>query len=92
MSLGAWSFLAVICVLWLAPIPAYIHVLRKSNGNLSSRVRIFVALRIWELVLFVVILAASVLTTRWFLIGEIVPLGVLPLCRRSLKRREFAAG
>ena len=91
MSPLAWTFLGVICLLWLAPVPFYVQSLRQTDGNLNRRTQVFVAVRIWELVLFVVILVASILTTRWFLVAEIIPLGVLPLYRRLLKRRELAS-
>ena len=92
MSQLASTFLGSVCLLWLAPDPLNLRLLRLPHGNASRRVRVVVAARVWELVLFVVILMASVLTAWWFLVAETVPRGVLPLDQRWLKCWELATG
>jgi hypothetical protein len=92
MSPAGWIVFAVICLPLVGLSVLYIGLLSNPRLGLSSNVRFFLAIRITELILFVLILAAALLTTRWVLVAEVVPLLLLPLARRQAKRRELSTG
>jgi hypothetical protein len=92
MSPVGWIVFAAICLPFVGLSVLYIGLLRNPTLGLSDNVRFFIAMRVTELILFVLILAAAVLTTRWVLVAEVVPLVLLPLARRQVKRRELSTG
>jgi len=88
MSWLGWIVLAVAVAPWLALVTVYLIAVRRFRRRHD---RLWIYVRVSELVLFAALLAASVLTTRWLLIAEVLPLGILPFVRRQIGKRILAA-